>query len=70
MKNRIVSGDNVHHIGVIPDKAKAARARDVTFRLTGFVVKRIISDISFKPLELVDAPPVAENAARYDRIGT
>ncbi|GDX71228.1 hypothetical protein LBMAG38_23190 [Chloroflexota bacterium] len=70
MKYRIVSRDNVHHIGVIPDKAKAARTRDVTVRLTGFVIKGIITDIAFKPLELVDAPPVAENAARYDCIGT
>ena len=70
MKYRIVSGDNVHHIGVIPDKAKAARTRDVTVGLAGFVVKGTISDIAFNPLELVDTPPVAENAARYDRIGT
>ena len=70
MKYRIVSGDNVHRIGVIPDKAEAARTRDVTVGLTGFVVKGTISDIAFNPLELVDAPPVAENAARYDRIGT
>jgi len=70
MKYRIVSGDNVHHIGVIPDKAKPTRTRDVTFGLTGFVVEGIIPDIAFKPLELVDAPPVAEYAARNDRVGT
>ena len=70
MKYRVVTGDDVHHISVVTDKAKAARSRDVTVRLTGFVIKGIIPDIAFKPLELVDAPPVAENAARYDRIGT
>ena len=68
MENRIASRNDVHYIGVVTDKAKPARAGDVTVRLTRFVVKGIVTDIAFKPLELVDASPVAEDAPGYDRV--
>ncbi len=68
MKNRITAGDDVDYIGVVTDEAKAARACDATFALPRFVFQDIVADICVKPLELVDAFPIAEDTSRYHGI--